>query len=73
MNPLQPSVFEMTVEVLGILHLILLLAAIITILRSTVYSAGPKTLLVLLSVVIPIVGPILALSMCRLPGRVTTT
>jgi hypothetical protein len=73
MNPLQPSALEVTAEVLGVVHLILMVTAVITVLRSKVYSAGPKAFLILLAVAIPIVGPVLTLGMCRFPGRVTNT
>jgi hypothetical protein len=50
-----------------------MVTAVITVLRSKVYSAGPKAFLILLAVAIPIVGPVLTLGMCRFPGRVTNT
>lgn len=67
MNPLVPSAFEVTVQVLGVLHLILLVAAAIAVLRSKVFSAGSRAFLLVIAVVVPLIGPVLTLFMCRVP------
>lgn len=65
MNPLVPSVADVVVAALAVVNLVLVAVALVAVLRSGARDALLP--LALLVVLVPIAGPILALTLLRRP------